>query len=288
MEDDLAALIRFLLSPPAGEELDGWRATVADRVAALTGSSEVDFSFEGCGPTGRPERAERDGDAETEVSLVVRGGADGDAALVLRFPPGGPRMEESTLLVEVLRPVVRAALRRRRELRAHRSDALRLLRATQLPALLCDHAGDPVRANDALARSLDGPDGAALWGRMERLARLSAHRPADIPEPRTGDGLRVLHLHEPSGQVEADILVTAAPTATAPPSEASARFGLTPRQTETALLLAAGHSNAKIAAQLGISLFTVQKHVRQVLAKLGVHSRAAAAAALRGAPHERN
>lgn len=52
-------------------------------------------------------------------------------------------------------------------------------------------------------------------------------------------------------------------------------FGLTNRQLDVARLVARGHSNADIAAQLFISLKTTEVHVSAVLAKLGVTSRRA-------------
>ncbi len=56
--------------------------------------------------------------------------------------------------------------------------------------------------------------------------------------------------------------------------------GLTPRQSEVALLLTDGRSNQQIASQLGISIGTVKKHCQQVFCALEVDNRAAAAAML--------
>lgn len=56
----------------------------------------------------------------------------------------------------------------------------------------------------------------------------------------------------------------------------SGRLGLrrlTPREAEILRALAAGDSIPEIAEQLGITALTVQSHVKNVLAKLGVHSR---------------
>ncbi|MGE5460848.1 MAG: response regulator [Solirubrobacterales bacterium] len=56
----------------------------------------------------------------------------------------------------------------------------------------------------------------------------------------------------------------------------SGRLGLrrlTPREAEILRALAAGASIPEIAEQLGITALTVQSHVKNVLAKLGVHSR---------------
>ncbi|MGQ5593940.1 helix-turn-helix transcriptional regulator [Streptomyces sp. ESR1.13] len=55
-------------------------------------------------------------------------------------------------------------------------------------------------------------------------------------------------------------------------------WGLAPREAEVLRLLAAGRRNRQIAAQLGISENTVKFHTSQIYHKLGVTSRAAAAA----------
>ena len=54
---------------------------------------------------------------------------------------------------------------------------------------------------------------------------------------------------------------------------------LTPRQDELMILVAAGHTNAQIARQLGISEGTVRTHLEHVFARLGVASRTAAVTA---------
>jgi DNA-binding CsgD family transcriptional regulator len=55
-------------------------------------------------------------------------------------------------------------------------------------------------------------------------------------------------------------------------------FGLTARQVDILALVGDDLTNAEIATRLGISAKTVDHHVGAVLAKLGVHSRKAAAA----------
>jgi DNA-binding NarL/FixJ family response regulator len=62
---------------------------------------------------------------------------------------------------------------------------------------------------------------------------------------------------------------------TAPPTGASAAAleELTPREREVLVLIARGHSNGEIAAELVLSEATVKTHVKRVLAKLGVRDR---------------
>jgi DNA-binding CsgD family transcriptional regulator len=59
------------------------------------------------------------------------------------------------------------------------------------------------------------------------------------------------------------------------------QYGMTPREIEVAALLAQGLSNIGVAGRLRISPHTARHHTQRVLAKLGVHSRAEAAARLR-------
>ncbi|MEM7338292.1 MAG: response regulator transcription factor [Actinomycetota bacterium] len=55
---------------------------------------------------------------------------------------------------------------------------------------------------------------------------------------------------------------------------------LTEREREVASLLADGRSNADIARELSLSIFTVKNHVSQILTKLQVKSRTQAAAVI--------
>jgi len=58
--------------------------------------------------------------------------------------------------------------------------------------------------------------------------------------------------------------------------------GLTPGEQRVAELVAGGLSNKEIAAQLYLSVYTVQAHLSRVYAKLGVRSRAQLARRLGG------
>ena len=75
--------------------------------------------------------------------------------------------------------------------------------------------------------------------------------------------------------------VTAVPRGPAPATRANPA-GLTERQAEILRLLAAGLTNAEIAARLVVSVRTVDHHVSAVLQKLGVATRREAAAAAAG------
>jgi DNA-binding CsgD family transcriptional regulator len=62
------------------------------------------------------------------------------------------------------------------------------------------------------------------------------------------------------------------------PVKTSLSDGLTAREREVLRLLTAGHPDREIAAMLSISPRTVQSHVAGLFAKLGVNTRAEAAA----------
>jgi DNA-binding CsgD family transcriptional regulator len=53
-------------------------------------------------------------------------------------------------------------------------------------------------------------------------------------------------------------------------------LGLTPRESEILDLVAEGKTNPEIAEILGIAPTTVRRHLENVYAKLGVHTRTAA------------
>ncbi len=70
----------------------------------------------------------------------------------------------------------------------------------------------------------------------------------------------------------------AAPSPSPDPADDLARFGLTEREREVLIRLAAGRSNPEIARELFISAKTASVHVSNILAKLGVSGRVEAAA----------
>jgi len=55
------------------------------------------------------------------------------------------------------------------------------------------------------------------------------------------------------------------------------RLGLTLRESEVLALVAAGHTNEGVAAQLGVSRSTVKRHLESIYGKLGVRNRTEAA-----------
>lgn len=128
--------------------------------------------------------------------------------------------------------------------------------------------GDTEQAAEAL-RQLEAEAGAAGAVRTAREAAAAQRELAPggpKPSPRSASGRPTAGLEHP----ESGISRGTAPRAT-----------LTPRQQAIAELAAAGHTNAAIAAQLGVSVKTVEAHLRAAYAKLGVRDRTGLAAAWR-------
>ncbi|MEV0719444.1 LuxR C-terminal-related transcriptional regulator [Asanoa sp. NPDC050611] len=127
-------------------------------------------------------------------------------------------------------------------------------------------AGDPDAALPALRRAFE------LWRELAA--------PYEAARARIGVGLACRALgDEASGTLELDAAHQAlAGLGAADPVTPPDRAGLSRRELEVLRLVAAGRSNRAIAETLAISDRTVERHVSNILTKLGVGSRTAAAA----------
>lgn len=145
---------------------------------------------------------------------------------------------------------------------------------------LCDLlAADPER--ERLSAAMEQI--AAAAGGVRRAETKTAI--AETPRPPAREittahaPYRVLATLLPAGLYGADPAVLVALERTAPalpePRTLIARYGLTAREAEVALLLARGTSNRQIARRLEISPHTVRTHAERIFVKLGIHSRKA-------------
>jgi DNA-binding CsgD family transcriptional regulator len=124
------------------------------------------------------------------------------------------------------------------------------------------------RRGDRLPEALEG------WLRRERARGL---RPAaDLVVEGAAGCLRARLL--PAGDREGhDVILLEERRAGAGPA-ALRGLGLSPRQSEVLALVAGGRDNRQVAAVLGVSHRTVQKHLEHIYDRLGVRTRAAATA----------
>jgi LuxR family maltose regulon positive regulatory protein len=138
-------------------------------------------------------------------------------------------------------------------------------------------------AQDAEARLHGAALSATLEGRPQALDLLTPQLQRCAAEGEPG----LLRLASPSArlQLARHGLLAALPSAAEAacvegeaPANAVAAAGLSSRELEVLSRLAAGHSNKQIAREFALSLFTVKRHVGNILNKLDLGSRGRAAA----------
>ncbi|CCE03092.1 response regulator transcription factor [Bradyrhizobium sp. STM 3809] len=146
----------------------------------------------------------------------------------------------------------------------------RLMWATpQAQKLLADSLGS--------ADELVLPEALRHWLDQVQKGKVNAKAAASIPDHPE---LRLYHM---GGAGPNEVLLRLAKEASGEmPKEFTSEFGLTVRESEVLSWLAKGKTNRDIAQILGLSPRTVDKHLEQIYAKLGVENRTAAAAIATG------
>jgi len=186
----------------------------------------------------------------------------------------------------VTKPIIADELIAR--IRVHRDNA----RIARSSSLALDAAGRVLMAMTDKAEVLwTTPQAAALWasafpGGDEAVVKSAISRwlqnTNEAPRARlkllTASG-RSLSLSVIAATGPDEFLLTAAETKDADPKTLlQRRFALTPREAEVLVWVARGKANRDIAEILTLSPRTVNKHLEQIYAKLGVENRTAAAA----------
>jgi DNA-binding CsgD family transcriptional regulator len=248
------------------------------------------------------------------VSVPVGEAHGGEAVVLLgcansleRFAPDGPEVH----WLETLAPAVMAGMRTALLAATWRTDLLRQLEASGAPLAVCEYDGRLVHATPALlAVTMADPEGSVLLSAAARLTHTLRDAMQRRPGRSRGPGLQgavealsptlavttqrgtyVLHAAQIGeallGPDRPLVLIRVdAPAATVRPTPGSlcARFKLSAREAEVALLLADGASNARIAETLGVTVHTARRHTEHVREKLGAENRAAVARIIQGGP----
>jgi DNA-binding CsgD family transcriptional regulator len=212
--------------------------------------------------------------------------------------------ERAAGILQILVPAFAAGIHAAMRLFEHRTSLARLVDGMRQALLIFDAEGQLLYANPAL-QEIAAASGCqtSVFAAARRLAQRLAHVarsaardlglegggiPA-IEEFRAGPNrLRLWGSYLAAGAftpgrciVEMVEQVPAEPLGMV---DLRGRFHLTERECQVAQALALGRSNREIAAALAIRERTAEHHTEHVLLKLGVHSRAAAGAVLRGVP----
>ncbi|MGY4304450.1 DNA-binding NarL/FixJ family response regulator [Bradyrhizobium sp. USDA 4369] len=146
----------------------------------------------------------------------------------------------------------------------------RLMWATpQAQRLLSDSLGT--------AEELVLPDALRQWLEQAQKGKAGTKPAASVPDHPS------LRLYYMGGAGPNEFLLRLAKESSGElPKEFSSEFGLTVREAEVLSWLSKGKTNRDIAQILGLSPRTVDKHLEQIYAKLGVENRTAAAAIATG------
>ena len=291
-----------------------WRGRWADAEAVLEASLE-DFSRSRPALVGGPlvglaELRRRQGRADEAAGLLARAGVSTNAQLcrarlaldggepsravdlverVLRRLPPACRLDRAPALELLVRaqlaardlPAARSALGDLREVERLVGTAPLRARADLLEGMLAAAGGDHDLARALLEDAVDefGRFGASYecsQARIELAASLLALGRAEQAAHEASTALTCLRELGASGDgARARRMLDAARPRrrrTATPA------GITPREAQVLRLVAQGLTNQQIAARLVVSEHTVHRHVANILRKLGLRSRAAAAA----------
>lgn len=156
-----------------------------------------------------------------------------------------------------------------------------LASASHCRGLVALASGDAARANDHLRDALDRYERAGLPYEASVVAidRATALRAVDRTDAALTEARHALGVLRELGAIrQAERAETMVQELADAPEDASVAGVLSPRETQVLDLLAHGLSNQQIADELTLSRHTVRRHVSNVLTKLGVDSRTAAAA----------
>jgi DNA-binding CsgD family transcriptional regulator/PAS domain-containing protein len=232
------------------------------------------------------------------ISFDLPGGAFAGVSFHHRSRGGTRFGARGLAILRLLRPAIKTAVAMHRMFVRRRGDLSCALDTLTEGVLLADLRGQVLHVNPSLGRILSAdPERERVRRAIEQVRRSVGWRmrrlavPAGLAEgplatvvrtAATSYHVRGVYLGPTALPPHQVVLVVAERLTPEPPSREmlTRRYSLTSREAEIAIAVAEGKSNAEIATALVISPHTARHHVERVLAKLGVHSRAAVGPAL--------
>lgn len=226
---------------------------------------------------------------EHQMAIAVSAAASRVVGIALARS-GRDFSERERLFLDLLRPHLVQALRTMEALRRAERQVASLTRGVDafgLALVAVDGAGRPHLLTTQARRWLQAyfgrmrpadrlPDGLRRWMRAQQQAGTHHGDAPPVREPliveRAGARLIVRHLLAEDGS-----LLLLEERRGAAGSDALRRLGLTAREAEVLMWVAAGKTNAEAATIVGGRARTVDKHLERIYRKLGVENRTAAA-----------
>jgi DNA-binding CsgD family transcriptional regulator len=293
-EHDPEALAGFpdLLPPPLADGTPIWKAMIDQEVCTVGRTYGLDdpryYRSDYYLDYAAPNRAR-----ETMAACFAVAGFGPSGAASLHFwndrtPPPERFVDRDVAILRILFPAFQAGVRSQLRLDALRGDVHALIDSLNAPVMVCDEKGRIVHETPALADLLRSDADAISVRAMMAGMGSPAHRGSfDSPmqELRTAGGRYRLSMirHPAAGGRGFTLILAERPGGrdrTA--AELQGEFGLTPAESQVAVLLAKGMSNSAICSALSIAESTARRHTERVLAKLRVRSRSEIPGKVRG------
>jgi DNA-binding CsgD family transcriptional regulator len=208
-----------------------------------------------------------------------------------------PHVARRKEILRLLYPSFSAGVRTHCQLKRAKVDAVVLADAGVEGVLVYDVTGKLLYENASVARTLGGdPERRKVRQEIEGVVRslgsVAQSRKADARITSNAHaGVRTcagtykisavfFELGFASTSEKIIVLLTTARTPAMDPLDVAERYGLSDRELQVTQLLKRGLGTKEVASCLGISVNTTRRHTENILAKLGVHSRAQAVATL--------
>jgi DNA-binding CsgD family transcriptional regulator len=300
-EHNPAELARYpdVPPPPTHLGISMWEAMIRERVMTNAGWFGEHYHLYLNSPYYN-EYAGANGAHDTLAAAVSLGGLEARSMAALHFwhenPKGRLFGDREIGLLRLLHPAFCAGVRSVTQWRRQGQRLSAVFDWLTEPAVIADSRGGVLHITSALDSLLaDDPEGQVARDALCAAVReLAATAGTAMLEQVSGATSRVLSTGRARYRVIAcrfgeqavggQGFIIAALQSLCPrivsDGELRDRFGLTPAEIRVAKRLANGHSSKEIAQQLGITLHTVRRHTEKVFMKLGVRSRAEAAARL--------